>query len=246
MKRLIAFIFAGCLAFVPFHARAAIAQIGGGTLGSGSSVTTSLTIVTTADIPPGSLVDIGFISRSGSAAISSVNDTVSNTYNITTAGTYISGRYGHAWSFTANDIPLGTTITLTMTASSAASAGLNAFSGVSSSPLDVNYNLSSQTGASISLGPTATLAQANEVAIAVMGVAAVATFTETSGFTSANTFSASGIGHIAFNIVAVTTAITYTATQSVSQGYGGAILTFKAAAGGASGAPSLTTLGVGL
>ncbi len=235
MKRIIALFIAGCLAWVPVDAMAAVTWVGGAPIGKTQGSTTSYSLQTTVDVPIGSIVDVGYVTRSNSVAMTSVSDGLGNTYALTAIPAYGGvGRNGHAWSLTTVFIPANTTLTFTFTSATSTAVCVNAFTapaGFVASPLDLNFSVSNLNSPTITVGPTASLAQLDELAITDIGAASNMTYTEGSSNTAACTNSTTAFQHVAFIETAATTALTYSGTASATAGYGGATISFKVASG---------------
>lgn len=131
-----------------------------------------------------------------------------------------------------------TTVTATRASATAMAIAISEYSGLSASPLDAAITSSGTSVATLAIGPTATLAQADELAIAAVGLGG--TFSAeswTNSFNNRASVSAANAALItADQIVAATTALSTTASWTTNRSINGAIATFKGAAPGGAAA----------
>lgn len=182
---------------------------------------TSDTYTTTGTVATGDLVVIAVAQNQAATArtVSSVADSAGNTYTqATTSGLIGSQAEGSLWyKANATAMAIGGTITVTW---SGATSALNAkavqaikiSTGIAASPLDKVQNAGSVSSSSASL-VTATLSQANEIAIGVSAVfpGTQPAYTQPSGFTNALTLAVTGNGpvNLDYKVTSATTAVTY-------------------------------------
>lgn len=247
MRKLAAFLFALLLA-TPCAAALSVVTIGMHHMTTG---TTNVLTTTTNDCPVGSLIVVtaGYVTVADT--LSSVIDSAGNTWatpfdNI--AGTGI----GIGWAYavnTANDLPIGGTITATFGGSVATQLNAVCISGAATAaPLDVASQ--SANGASATSATTVnsgTLSQANEILIGGF-VSATASNTVTCGgsYTRINTASGTPSGTMCTQIVSSTSSVSFAPTWVTSANYVTDLVSFKAApTGGGNVPPALLTVGAG-
>lgn len=231
----------------------AVAAIGTPTsLGTASAAasggTGTLVITTGADCPPGSLAVV-IADGEGSIATTTVADSAGNSYTAGTTYAFPSNRLRFYWSIIGTDLPSSGTITTTYALDTGKKyATASCVSGVASADLD--GGASGTTGASTAPSiTTATLNNANEIIYAVVQVVTGVsdTYTEDAGngWTTLNSVSlaTSGKMHVAYKIVAATTAKTYAPTLGTSRTWGESYQTFTAATTGST--PRMMLMGVG-
>lgn len=199
----------------------------------------SATLTTTANIPAGSLVVIGFHAPfSGAQTVSSVSDGT-NSYSSAVTNAYdgstqlVSAIY---YKENASAVSSGATITITFSGSTIAqptviTAGY-VTGTITSSSLDKTNSGTTSAGTAYASGSTGTLTQANEVAFGYIGeYNASVTITEGSGFSTLNNPRQGGGSNFnanqAYQIVSATTALNYQPSTSANT-YGKALIaTFK-------------------
>ena len=161
--------------------------------------------------------------------VTAVTDSVGNTWSVHTshAASVVKGM-SIASCLVATQITSANTITITY----AGTNNLNRenylieVSGLAASPYDTSFWATGANGTSVSIGPTSTLAQANEIAFLFFEEDQVRTFTPTGGFTGSTTVN-NVTAHLAYKIVAATTAVTGTGTLSNNAQKDGYVAAFK-------------------
>ena len=264
MKRLLALLSVG-LALSWCTPALAVPAIIANTYGSNHDAGGTSTIAATtgtADCPAGSLVGVFMNWATVGKTVTGIADNATggtNSYSSLTLYTTDGSSSGaQMWySISAHDLPNGSTITATFSDTTAMVRAIQVFcaSGIAaSSPVDTGAGLTYThgNGTALSIGPTAALAQADNL---VVGLASVnyagGALTYTEGGTG-TTFSSLGTiiainpsEHISTSVVSATTALTYAPTINSSRGWGAQIYVFKGAAAASSCSHTLSLLGVG-
>jgi phosphodiesterase/alkaline phosphatase D-like protein len=215
-----------------------------GNVASNAAGTTLQIPVGAAGVAAGNTIIVGFASRGASTYNTPVvTDSVGNDYNLATnAITYQHGRSYIYYAYVGTPLANGNTITITTSSVESRVAVASVFSGLwNTDPLD--QALAKPTGTSsttngndISVGPTATTAQANELIIGVIGTeeatdAGVGTWLN--GFVTGPQVKTSGATYewrVSMGYQIVSTTGTFTAAKTVAnQPYWAASLaTFRA------------------
>ena len=193
--------------------------------------TTTFSPATTIQAGTVAVMIAGCNGASGLKTVASVSDSQGNTWTVdatvshsTQACSIVHGRI--ATALTSSD-------TITITWASATSASLQVsvqeVSGLrAASVADVNTSgFSTTSGTAVSIGPTAGLAQASEIAfVGVQCSSTTATLDTPAGFSRPTTPDQTGMS-IEYAIVNSTSAITFAANESASVNWAGVIVTYK-------------------
>jgi hypothetical protein len=221
----------------------AISLVNQATASSKTSSTTLTITVPTGGFPAGSTLIVLIVSDVGGQTISSITDSAGNSYVVDktsgmgatpTAGTTFVARSSNILALSA-----GQTITITFGAATTAKAvNVSCWDGLDLTNPKDRDSAATNTGTSITSGPTLTTTQADEL---VIGPAAVKgstgdTFTPVSGLTALTRVGTSG-GSAASNvtlnslykIVSVTGQYSIGGTNSASRDWGAIVVTYKAA-----------------
>lgn len=237
MRGLLAFFCAG-LAFIWAQGAGAAltrAAIGKNSAGGGNS---TVAITTTADCPAGSLLVVLTGAANDTSTASSVTDNATggaNTYgglNTITSGAGVANMRAFHADNTAHDLPLGGTITVTWSSTSAPKlAAAECVGGAAASPLDVNATGTAFTTTTTPTQATGSLAQASEI-IYGFELSQGGVFTSAgTGFTSAQSqVQNANTLATAFDIVSSTSTVTFGPTLTSSSSGVINVATFKAAA----------------
>lgn len=228
-------------------------------LGSGqSSSSSTVTMTTGAAIPGGSLAVVAIsFNKSSTISVSSVSDGT-NSYTRARTSTWdaSNARVVELWyKENASGVSSGATITATASVTSDANVNMIAAAYVTgvetASALDAVNSTRYAPSTSYASGSTGTLSQADEIAFGVAAgytASSAATVTEGSGFTQIverqQGSGAQEFIHLAYEIVAATTALNYQPSLSVTSYGASLIATFKAAAAVAAASRRML-LGVG-
>jgi len=248
MRRLLASIalISGVMSSHAFAIGAIITGTGtNGALGTATISTgvNTLTLTTTVDVPPGSLIAVGAaIHASGGALPTSCTDNAStpNTYAASlTALSNSTAAGGPFYSLTTTDLPNGGTITCTFGSSSALRKDMIAvaFSGAVASPLDAASVSGTGSGTAMSPGVSGTLACPSgaagcEILVGMTSEVQAGTLTENGSFIGLGT---QGFMHMSYEIVAASTPVTYTVTNGTTGAFVAFLSAFKSSVSGVSG-----------
>ncbi|HEX4043277.1 MAG TPA: hypothetical protein VHY10_16385 [Xanthobacteraceae bacterium] len=199
---------------------------------------------TTADAPIGSLVWLEPSSfTTNGVSVTSVTDTAGNSYSIIqSVATELTLSF--AYSITTNDLPIGSTFTVTMSDGSQYGLNFNVYSVSGVASLDVSTAFTSTSGGtSVSLS-SGTLGTSSDLLIGsvICNGASCGTVTESSGFTNLTGAGALSFGSIGTDQPASTTSATYHPSWTSSHGYSAVLVAFKPLA---TTPCSLTLVGVG-
>lgn len=256
MMRLFASVFLLALT-VPSDAGIALINGGGtggliahGEAGSGTTVTSA---ASTVDVPVGSLVFIGISQRTITATVSSCTDTAGNTFQTPVNKGLASNAQtsSFTWAITTIDEPIGTTWTCNTSGTVNKGLMVAAFSSAAASPLDAaSATPVFGSGTAVSVGPTGTLACPGtgncEVLIGFFSHHNIGAVTEGTGFTSFGTITnLSANMHMAYQIVAANTAITYAPTAGNSDIWAAFLEAFVQSTGAPACPRTRMLLGVG-
>lgn len=197
---------------------------------SGNSITT------TVDAPAGSLIIVFVSAWAGTnGTATTVIDSASNTYtlavqNVATVGQPYPGAIFYCLN-SANDLPIGGTVTVSNSGSINQNVGIWKVSGANGGLDAINKTFSSGTSLSISTG---TLTSSSEIVFGGVGTAGSMTgYTIGSGFTElffgfTGSMSAAGFG---YQIVSSTTSVTWAPSWTGGGNKFGVLASFKATAG---------------
>ena len=226
---------------VPAEASPGVSQ----TFGAGNS-----TLTTTLSATPGATTGAGDLlvavikvrNTSAAATVSAVNDSGANTW--TKAAGVAQGQADMEVWYTAG-AAADTSVTVTVSASSAIAFTVLDVTGAQTNPLDQTATAAASS-TTPSAGPTGTTVQASELAVGAVGWNGTPTPSgETAGYTltaiqkSTATGSATG-EESGYQLLSATGAQTYGATLSASVAWSAAIVTFKL--GNGSPPPSITNI----
>jgi hypothetical protein len=181
-------------------------------------------------------------------AISSVADSVGNTWGVDITGGDGTRNLSFASSQITTPITSGDTITVTWSAATNAGRDIWLFeiTGAATSSVYDTTGTGAGTGTAVSVGPTATLAQADEIAIAIIrSQSSSPTMAPGATWTSPASAHLGARTACEYKIVAATTAITADGTWSSSVNWNGRVATYKAAAAAAGKPKTLPLIGVG-
>lgn len=225
-------------------------NIGSNTIGSGG---TTIVITTNAAAAAGSLIVVGMGIRAGSTW-TSCTDSASNTYTISANKTGTGVTAGQAWSVLGSTLASGGTITCTNSNTSSKSAIALAFNNPDAAPRDAaSATPTSGSSTTPTVGPTGTLScpavSGNcEVLTAFFIYSPTASVTEDAAFTNAGTLTANASNtHMAFKLVTVNTAVTYSPTNANSGAWASTLEGFIGVSGGGGGTTfhGLSAMGAG-
>jgi hypothetical protein len=207
----------------------------GGTAGN-----SSMTITTTAAIPAGALVFVATSFNKGTTISGASISDGTNTYALAkSAGWDATSVENFELWYKENAAAVSSSATITITYSSTTAGGIGSIAAagyatgiLSSGSLDSTNSAKYTPGTAFSSGATATLAKSNELIIGAIGFYnANATVTEGTGFTTLVDFNPGTTSffhiHLAYKIVAATTAINYQPTLSASNFGGSIVASFK-------------------
>lgn len=161
--------------------------------------------------------------------ISSVSDSVGNAWTVDR--TYATGALSVASCSVVTQIQTTDTISITYdsTGNENRDQYISEVSGLAVAPFDQGADADGAASGSFSIGPTGTLAQADEIGFAFLtDETGGRTITAMSGWTGSTTpdFTA---GHLYYKIVASTDALTSSGTWNLATAWQGTVVTFKAA-----------------
>ena len=226
--------------------------------GDGTNTTSYAMTTVTNDCPVGSFLFVGVaIAQGNTSHITAVSDNSSggpNSYtlvNANTAGGSGIGASG-AWTIVTHDVAIGTVITATLQFTDQRRGAIIACdSGISATPADINGAGATGTLPTnvVTFGPTASLAQASELAIGFSTADANVGYTvdAVNGWTTISTFlvyTSQGAIYMAYKITAATTGLTHAPIISGTPDWTDNIYTFKGASS-ATKTCTLVLLGVG-
>lgn len=210
--------------------------------------TTALAIATTSNTLNGDTIIVGIIGNTNVDRISSISATGMTFTKVAAASGLIGGggaSYISIW--VAENVTAATTPTITINKSAtwAIQAVVDHWRGLDTTSLDKTARAGGTT-VNANSGNTATLSQADELVIGIVGSDfGGATYTAGAGYTNLNQqAAAAGDIMIESKIVAATTAVNATATLSDVTDQAAAVLTFKAAAAGTTVTPANATLAI--
>jgi hypothetical protein len=227
MRNYIKAFLATALIVLASPAAAGVTQIvgsgTGGNIGTNTAASgTTLIITTNVTVPSGSLIVVGMGLRAATLWTTCV-DSAANTYTLSSKLGAAGASGALAWSYTANSLASGGTITCTSGASTAAKgATAAAFTGVNSTPRDAaSAAPTNGTSTTPTVGPTGTLscpAGGNcEVLIGFYITLATVNTTEDAAFTSLGSTTANASNtHMAFKFATTNAAVTYAPTNATS------------------------------
>jgi len=229
-------------------------RIGANSVGGGNA---SVSITSTVDVPPGSLVVMEAGMRAN-ASFSGCSDSAGNSYTLVGMQTGAPIANYTCYSITTIDLPIGSTYTATSANTSAKAVIVGAWSGVDqASPHDsASVGTTSPTagtggtGTAISIGPSGTPACPGgtncSLQIGVFTDTSAGTITEDPNFTSfAGTSNTSPVPDFTYRIASSTATISYAPTMSVSGGWAAQLQIFKAASGGSAPVCTMSLTGAG-
>jgi hypothetical protein len=255
MRRLIALALGLCLWASPALAFTQVAGTGtGGALSnivfiSGSGPGSAGT--TTASLNAGDVWAIYMQDQNNGTRTYGCSDAFGNTWQAAPGGANQTGAGTEIWySILTNPVASGNHASCTVSSGAGALATNVAFRPSGTAAFDTNATGQANTGTSVTVGPTPTLACPSGAAncdVCVAGAAWHSNGTTTSDATFTTTFNTgTSNGAVnAFKLVSSTTAVSYTATDTTSSNYAGALACFKDTPTSSSTYGGLTTTGAG-
>lgn len=223
-------------------------QIGSHTQATGIGAT--LAMATSADCAAGDLV-FGVLHGGSSNAATGVADDAFNSYTLGTTLSSGTRRITPFWSRLTNPLASGANVTATFSSATGVKLGVvTKITGTAASPLDQEGAGATGTATTNPSITTGTLAQAAEAVMAWVvvnggdgdGFTPDGDFTELTGVSSATASGA--VIHLAYQITAATTALTYNPTLGTARDWATNYAAFKEAAA-ASAARNMMLMGAG-
>lgn len=208
---------------MPIGTPVQIAAVSAATNSGSANATT-----TTVDAPIGSLIVVAGTTGSVNQTLTGLTDSAGNTYAIVQAAAQsLNFGGGLAWVITAVDVPIGTSFTATTSSGQWYIGGAWKVSGAQGG---IDKALSGATITSVSniSQATGTLASTSQIIFGHACLAVSATVTESASFTNLIGAGAGGFNITGYDIVSVTTSVTYNPSWTPNEAASYAVLSFKA------------------